>query len=426
VSDFAQKKERILQVLTFTSLFPNAQFPNQNLFVRERIFALSCFCNIRVVAQVPLTPPFRWFGERYYRFSQIKNIERQGGLLVIHPRFFVFPKIFKILDGFLMALSVLGTLRRLRRKFQFDVIDAHWAYPDGVAAAILSKYFGVPWVLTVRGDDINVFARQKSRRVILRRALQSADLVIALSQELKRAVESLQVEPNAIVVSSNGVDPQRFYLMNQEDARRQLGLPLVGRILLSVGRLHVSKGHHILVEALGRLSESMPDVKLFIIGAVDHEGDARSRIRAAIERFHLHDRVQLVGPQQPSCLRWWYNAADLFCLATAREGSANVLLEAQACGLPCLTTSVGGNPEIICTPDLGMLMPPEPGAFADGIAVALARYWDREKICAQGLKRTWKAVGKECENYLWNVVLARRNSNMIKLGKSERKEVIRG
>lgn len=404
---------RPLRVLTFTSLFPNAQFPGHALFVRERILALSRYCELKVMAPVPLTLPLRWLGERYYRFSKIMSSERQSGLDVTHPRFFVFPKFCKILDGLLMALSVLWPLKTLKGKFSFDVIDAHWAYPDGVAAAILSKFLGVPFVVTVRGDDINVFARHLSRRMPLTWALQSADLVLAVSRELKVAVESLGVDPQAILVSSNGVDAERFYFVEQSEARRNLGLPQEGKFLLSVGRVHLSKGHHILVEALGLLNGSFLGTKLFIIGAVDHESDGRQAIQSAITQFKLDDRVQIVGHQDPTTLRDWYNAADLFCFATEREGSANVLLEAQACGLPCLATPVGGNPEIINDPTVGMLLPGNSKAFAEGIFAALSQSWDRQKISTKGRKRTWDTVGKECVGFLNRAIYGDKFSQSV-------------
>lgn len=389
-----------LHVLTFTSLFPNAEFPGHALFVRERILALSRYCDLKVVAPVPFTLPLKIFGERYYRFSKIESRERQGELDVIHPRFFVFPKIFKILDGLLMALSVLWSLKTLKKKFPFDVIDAHWAYPDGVAAAILAKILGVPFVLTVRGDDIHVFARQKTRRMPLVWALQRAERVLAVSCELKTAVEALGVDSQAVSVSSNGVDINRFFFVGQMQARRNLGFPSEGKILLSIGRVHLSKGHHLVVEALGHLSGSFPGAKLFIIGDVSHESDGREAIQSAITRFKLDDHVQIIGPQDPTTLRDWYNAADLFCFATEREGSANVLLEARACGLPCITTPVGGNPDIIDTSDVGVLVSADPLAFADGIRNALSKSWDREKISLHGSQRTWDAVGKECRHFL--------------------------
>lgn len=395
---------RPLRVLTFSSLFPNAQQPLHGLFVKERIRALAHLCEVRVLAPVPWAPSWRWLGERYYRYSQVAWEELQDSLAVGHPRFFVIPKICKAIDGLFMAVCCLRPVRALRRAFPFDLIDAHWAYPDGVAAAILAHILRLPLAITVRGDDINVFPQGFWRRQLIRWALRKADLVIALSQELRQGVEALAVPRAKITVIPNGVDLGRFYPVDRQLARRRLGLPQDGRILLSVGRLHLSKGYPILVEALARLQGQFPDLSVVIVGGDDAEANARPLIQAMAAQHRLSDRVHLVGAQPPTALVDWYGAADMFCLPTSREGSANVLLEALACGLPCITTPVGGNPEVIVGPDVGALVPPEAHAMAEAIAAGLSRDWDRERIAAHARTRTWRVVAEECEQHLARLV----------------------
>jgi glycosyltransferase involved in cell wall biosynthesis len=391
--------------LTFTSLFPNAQQPLHGLFVRERIRALARLCKVRVIAPVPWAPSWRWLGERYYRYAQVAQEEQQDGLTVGHPKFVVLPKIGKAIDGLQMAAWCLPALRALRQTFPFDLIDAHWASPDGVAAAILAHIFQVPLAITVRGDDINIFPREFWRRRFIQWALRRADLVIALSEELKHNVEALAVPPSKLVVIGNGVDPQRFHPVDRRVARRRLGMPQDGRILLAVGRLHLSKGYSILVEALALLQSTFPDLHVVIVGAPDHEADARPQVQAIVARHGMSDRVHLVGPQPQDVLVDWYGASDLFCLPTSREGSANVLLEALACGLPCITTPVGGNPEIIADPDVGVLVPAEAPALAKAIAASLCRAWDREHITAYACTRTWAVVAQECYLHLSRLVV---------------------
>lgn len=151
---------------------------------------------------------------------------------------------------------------------------------------------------------------------------------------------------------------------------------------------------------MSRLQEECPDLTLVIVGGSDSEADAKPAIQAMAARYGISDRVLLVGPQPPTSLADWYGAADPFCLATLREGSANVLLEALACGLPCITTPVGGNPEIISSPDLGILVPSEAQAMAEAISSGLSQVWDRERIVAHTCTRTWEGVAAECHRYL--------------------------
>ena len=126
------------------------------------------------MAPSPWTPPVRALPDRYRRYRRILPEERQGRVQVTHPRFFVFPKVAKPTDGWMMAASCLPAARRLRRDFAFDIVDSHWAAPDGVAAVILARKLGVPAAVTVRGDDINVFGQEPGRRKVIGWALGRA------------------------------------------------------------------------------------------------------------------------------------------------------------------------------------------------------------------------------------------------------------
>ncbi len=400
-------RSKPIRVLTFTSLFPNAQQPLHGLFVSERIQALSRLCELQVVAPVPWVPPAPFLSKRYLQYARIAAKESHKGLEIQHPRFLTIPKLFKAIDGILMALSSLAELIALRRSFPFDIIDAHWAYPDGVAAALLARFFSVPLVLTVRGDDINILPKYFLRRQLIRWALRRAKVVIALSNELKDKVLSLAGHGTNAVVIPNGIDCETFSPGDRLQARRRLGISESGRILLSVGRLHISKGFPLLVEALAQVKKDFPDLRLVIVGESDHEADARPAICDAASRLGISEEINLVGAQPRSIVADWYRASDVFCLATFREGSANVLLEALACGVPCVTTPVGGNPEVVSSPKVGFLVPPKVDALARAISRALSQSWDREYIANHVMSRTWASVAKQCLEQLSQLVVLR-------------------
>ncbi|MHB8534208.1 MAG: glycosyltransferase family 4 protein [Sulfuricaulis sp.] len=393
-----------LRVLSFTTLFPNQQQPAHGLFVKERILALARLVDLRVVAPVPWFPRTRIFGERYYRYAMVPLKENCTGTPVEHPRFPVIPRLCKTIDGPLLAAGSRSCLRKIREAFPFDIIDAHWAYPDGVAAAILAGRFRVPLAITVRGDDINIFLKEFWRKPWIRWSLGKADLIIALSRELKDIVVTTGVAPSKVVVIPNGINPEIFHPVDRKLARARLGLPADARIVLSVGRLHRSKGYPVLVEAAARLSGKFPDLHVHIVGSPDHEADARPAIIAAATRGHIAQRVHLIGAQDPGTMKYWYSAADVFCLATSREGSANVLIEAMACGLPCVTTPVGGNPEAVNSTDVGILCAPDVDSMSQALATGLTRQWDRERIAAHGQSRTWQTVAAECRDHLSTVL----------------------
>jgi glycosyltransferase involved in cell wall biosynthesis len=394
------------RVLSFTTLFPNRQQPAHGLFVRERILALAKLVELRVVAPVPWFPRTRAFGERYYRYATVPPAEDHGGTPVDHPRFPVIPLFGKSMDGALLAAGTLSFLQKLRREFPFDVIDAHWACPDGVAAAILAGRLGVPFSITVRGDDVNVFLEEFWRRPWIRWSLARADRVIALSRELKEKVVAAGVAPEKVAVVPNGINPEAFHPVERGQARARLGLPADAHIVLSVGRLHQSKGYPVLVEAVGRLAEKFPGLQTYIVGSPDHEADARPAIREAAERHNIAERIHLAGAQDPALLKYWYSAADVFCLPTSREGSANVLIEAMACGLPCVTTPVGGNPDVVTSDAVGILAAADVESMTRALETGLTRQWDATAISRHGRQRTWQTVAEECRDHLSAIFVA--------------------
>lgn len=402
-----------MKILTYTTIFPNEQFPRHGLFVRERIRAVARFCDIRVMAPVPWVPDLAIVPDRYRQCRRIDACETQDGLCVDHPRFTVIPRVFKTADPVLLAAATLRPIRRLRQEFDFELIDAHWACPDGVAAVILANAMRVPVTVTVRGDDINVFAREPGRRQAIRWALNRADSVIALSSDLKDEVAGLGIDRSRIAVIPNGVDPMRFRLAERANVRQKLGLSERGVYLLSIGRLHTSKNFHVLVESVGLLRNEFPEIQLILIGEPDAESDATPLIAESSRRLGIQNRVHLIGARPPDELADWYNASDLFCLATAREGSANVLLEALSCGLPCVATDVGGNREAITGPHVGMLAPPEPVPFSKAIRKALTHEWNRQSIAEQGSQRTWSRVGVECYTHLARVIAPAGNAAAV-------------
>jgi glycosyltransferase involved in cell wall biosynthesis len=388
------------RILTFCSIFPNRAEPRHGLFVQARTLALARLAELQVMAPVPASPPVAGLPERYYRCADVPAVEQVGDVLVHHPRFVAIPRILKGTDPALMALSCLPAVLRLRRRFAFDLIDAHWACPDGVAAAYLARMIGVPYSITVRGDDINIFAHEPARRGPIQTALRRADRVIALSTELRDQVVALGASPDRVAVIPNGIDAGRFYPMPREQARASLDIPADGRMLVTVGRLHASKGFPVLVDALAKLGADAADVRLVIVGEPDSEADARPGILAAMASHGLTARVHMVGGKSPEQLRAYYSAADLFCLATTREGSANVLLEAMACGTPCITTDVGGNPDAIPDGRYGILTQTDAEAMAVAIGEGLRRAWDRTAIQARAASRDWNVVAHECYAHL--------------------------
>lgn len=378
-------------VLVFTSVFPNSAQPGLGLFVRERMFRVGEVRPIRVVAPVPWFPlqslVRRW--KPHFRPMPPRR-EIQQGVEVLHPRFLSVPGTLKWLDGWFMALASLGMVRRLRKEFDFKVIDSHFAFPDGFAAVVIGRILRLPVAVTLRGTEVPL-SRFPWRRRLMVAAVNRADRVFAVADSLKRHLGRLGARTGHIMRVGNGVDGARFRPMEKAEARRRLNIPERARVLIGVGTLCERKGFHRIIELLPGLVSRHPDLLYLIVGGSGPEGDWSDRLRARAQALGVADRVRLLGHRDPEELSRLLSAADLFVLATRNEGWANVFLEAMACGLPVVTTDVGGNSEVVCNPELGTVVPfDDPDALSGALDTGLGRSWNREAILRYAAENDWR------------------------------------
>lgn len=355
-----------MRVLTFTSLYPSQARPRHGIFVEARLAAMQRVAPVQahVVAPVPWFPSAGERFGRYAAYARTAAREVRIGNEVIYPRHLVLPGIGMYTQPLTMASAGARALGRLRREgIEFDVIDAHYFYPDGVAAALIARRKGIPLVITARGSDVNLLPQFAwPRRLILWAAAQ-AQAIVTVSAALAERLRELGVPAEKISVVRNGVDITRFAPVERSEARARLGLP-PGPLVVSVGNLVPEKGHEQVVDALSQ----MPDVRLLIVG----DGPGRARLARRIETLGLSSRVTLLPVQPQSELKWIYGAADVLALASGREGLPNVVLEALACGVPVVASRVGGVPEIITESVAGRLLDARTAdAFATAIRAVL-------------------------------------------------------
>jgi glycosyltransferase involved in cell wall biosynthesis len=372
-----------MKVLTFSTLYPNAARPAHGIFVETRLRQLVASGQVQssVVAPVPWFPFAHPAFGAYAAQARAPRAETRNGIEVLHPRFPLLPKIGMTLAPFLLYRAVRPLVERVRRERGVDLIDAHYFYPDGVAAAMLGRRLDVPTVITARGSDVNLIAQYRLPRRMIRWAARQAAAVVAVSQALKDKLVALGVEHERIHVLRNGVDLGLFHAGDRDSLRAQLELRRP--TLLSVGNLLAFKGHGLVIEALSFL----PECELVIAG----EGPDRAAFEALARQCGVAGRVRFVGSLDQQDLRRYYCAADALVLASSREGWPNVLLEAMACGTPVIATAVGGVPEIVTSTDAGAVV-------KERSAAALARAV--RELSAQPRERA--ATRRFAEQFGWD------------------------
>ncbi|MFA5984835.1 MAG: glycosyltransferase [Methylococcaceae bacterium] len=383
-------QERMPKLLVYSSLFPSNVRPNAGVFIKERMFRVAQHLPIVVVSPVPWFP-FQnllryWkpnFRPQPVSYAVMENIK------IYYPRFFSIPGFLKSFDGFFMAVASVYTLYKIKKEHKFNIIDAHFAYPDGYAASLLGRWFNVAVTITLRGTEVPLSKMPGRKRCILS-ALKHADKVFAVANALKQHVVGLGADAEKIQVVGNGVDSDIFYALDKTQARAFFNVPLDAKVLVSVGGLVLRKGFHRVLEVLPVLLKEYPNLIYLIVGGDSPEGNIKASLLQQVNDLGLDEHVRFLGALPAGKLKLPLSAADAFVLATANEGWANVFLEAMACGLPVVTTDVGGNKEVICNEKLGIIVPfGDSAALSKAILKTLGSHWNKQEIIGYAESNSW-------------------------------------
>ena len=396
----AGRRNGPISILTVTTLFPNEAQTSHGIFVETRLRKLveSGEVIARVLAPIPWLPPFIKHASLGPVYRASKWTVRHG-LEVYHPRYLVIPKVGMTTTPFTLYRSMRQSLKKiLSSGHRVDILDAHYFYPDGVAAAWLAQEFELPVVITARGTDLNLIPRFSRPRSMIQRAAAAADGLITVCQALKESLIDLGISAERVTVLRNGVDLDLFHPAGRVQVRKRLGL--VRRTLGSVGHLIERKGHHHVIRAL----TGLPDTDLVIVGS----GPERRSLEGLASDLRVQDRVRFLGTIDQTQLREVYTAIDALVLASSREGWANVLLEAMACGTPVVASPVWGTPEVVSTPEAGVLMPSlDKGGVVSGVGALFSALPRREDTRRYAERFDWHSTTQGQLN-LFKQILDRR------------------
>jgi teichuronic acid biosynthesis glycosyltransferase TuaC len=391
-----------MNILTFTSLYPNAAQPDHGVFVENRLRHLVAGGGVscKVVAPVPWFPSTDPRFGRYAQFARVPRNEVRHGIRITHPRYLRLPKVGMTMAPAMMAAAIKPLLRRmLDEGDDFDLIDAHYFYPDGVAAVMLGQYFGKPVVVTARGSDISVCGNYRLPRNLMRRAAAKAAGLVTVCEALKDAMVGLGVPGERIVALRNGVDLSVFQPVDRQQVRTQLRLD--GFTLLAVGQLVAHKGQALVIEALPLL----PGVRLLLAGT----GPDRAALEQLARNLNVYDRVTFLGAVPHAQLRAFYGACDALVLASSREGWANVLLESMACGTPVIASKVWGTPEVVRSREAGLLIEQRSAAaIANAVQALRALAPDRAATRRYAEQFSWAATTTGQMNLFERILQARQ------------------
>jgi glycosyltransferase involved in cell wall biosynthesis len=379
-----------IRVLSLSCVYPNPRETRLGIFVQSRLRRLSDLAPLKVVAPIPQIDYARSrIGRR-----DVPQHEWDGTIEIFRPAW-LYPPGGNCFNAVLLFLRLLPLAAALRKRYPFDIIDAHFAFPDGAAAGLLAAALNLPFAVTLRGNE-TMHARYSGRRRLMAWSLRRASAVITLSEELRRLALALGVEERRIRTIPNGIDAQIFYPRGGTFCRQKHSLDPDAKIVLSAGSLIERKGHHRTMRAAAALSKTGRSVILLIAGGPGREGRYEAELRQQAAELEGSLQVRFLGEVAPGELAELMSAADLFCLASSREGWPNVVHESLACGTPVVAARVGAVAEMIPSTGYGLVVPPDdPAALERALREAIEKAWDHNMISRWAHARSWEHAAQE-------------------------------
>ena len=358
-------------------MYPSPVSWTAGIFVHEQARALvELGHDVRVVSPKAWAPPLL---PRWKSFREVAGADTVNGIPVLYPRKLTLPGArLGHRNSDAMSFAISGPLRRIHRRWAFDVIHAHMVVPDGWAAARIGAELGVPVVATAhRADVLDVPAQGPRSRERVVEAIEDIGQICSVSQAIAEAANALATPRRPIQIVPNGADTRIFVARSQADARAHLGLPDDGPIVSFVGKLVPRKGVDTLIEAMGILGRRPEGAPLLVAAGV---GELREGLEARARELGVGDRVRFAGKVPHDDVGWWMSAGDVFVLPSLSEGLPTVVCEAMNCGRPVVATAVDGTPEIVRDGETGILIPT---GDAPALAAALARVLDDPEVAAR-------------------------------------------
>jgi teichuronic acid biosynthesis glycosyltransferase TuaC len=347
----------IVKILAISHLFPNLKEKRYGIFVARQLSEIS-----RLGAEITVIVPRIWCPGLLRHFDRWKNYDhncplcRFEGIETISVPYLRLPgNFYNRWSGPVAFGAMKSKALELHKSKKFDVIYATDFFPDGDAAVRLAKYLKLPAACLGIGVDVNITAF--SSKTIYRHFVRTAkalDGTLACGQSVAERIKAVTGKNPLCVYGVLDLD-EFSPVPDKIPERKELNLPPDKTIALYAGYLTKRKGVYDLLEAIYRVQKKCPDILPVICGSGPEE-TAMSRL---IHKKGMEHSVHMAGEIEPEQMKKWMQASDLFVLASHTEGMPNVVAEAMACGLPVVTTAVGGLPEAVGDCDGAILVPPE-------------------------------------------------------------------
>lgn len=398
-----------IKILFVSHIYPGTpakENPYDGVFIKELLKGYPNNARIYLIIPVDIIPglkePLKTKGIKN-KFRHIKNdmkrlvfTDLKKIQLPVHGEFVryisvPFKSIFPFLPGAALFVRLLIRLSLTGFKDKYDLIHAHTAMPDGLAAVLLGKIFKLPVLITIHGSDVHSVRKTVLHKYMLTYVLRASNKITCVSKDLKKRILSFGVNDSNIFIVKNGISNE---FLNSEifDVRKRHGIDQNKFIFISVMRLIEIKDPITLLKAFEMISKATDNVHLIIVG----DGHLKKPIGDFIEKRKLNKHVTLTGNIPHHEIPSYMASSNVFCLSSLMEGFPTVIFEAMAFGTPIVATNVGGVPEAIKSEEYGFLVPANNHiALADAMGKSISKKWDSKRIETYAKENLWGNIADD-------------------------------
>ncbi|HET9283382.1 MAG TPA: glycosyltransferase [Candidatus Angelobacter sp.] len=251
------------------------------------------------------------------------------------------------------SLKAAYALRKLIRDEHVDIVQTYFETAN-TWGGVVTKLSGASLLSSRR--DLGIL-RQSKHKLAYRLVNRLSNRVLAVSEEVKRfCIDQERINPAKISVVYNGVDFEQLAIGSGVNPFSGIEWASALHIITCVANIRKIKGIDVLIRCAQLVCRELPGTVFLIAGSL-YWSDYTEEMRALARELGVENNIKLLGfVEDPTPLLKMSNA---FCMLSRSEGFSNALLEAMACGVPPVVTSVGGSPEAIKDGEDGFLVPSE-------------------------------------------------------------------
>ena len=381
-----------MKVLVISHMYPSTFNEIGGIFVHEQVKALVAKgIEVQVISPVPWTPfPINYFSSKWKKYSAVPEKTVYEGINIWYPRYLTFPRAwFFASSGQRMYLGIKDVVAKIYKEFQFDLIHAHVALPDGYAGIKIAQKYKKPLIVTIHGQDFQqtIFKNKKCRKNI-EKTINFSEKTIVVSKKLERIGEKyLEVNKDKIIVVSNGINRNDIYTGKNKNIQEYNEK----KVILSVSHLIKTKGIDLNLNAISKLKSKYSNIIYLIIG----KGKEKKKLKKLVSELNLQDRVIFVGVVSHYKVMEYMASCDIFSLPSWNEGFGIVYLEAMAQSKPVIGCQGEGIEDFVEHAKTGLLVKPKDVDSLVGVLDFLLSSPDEARAIG---KRARKLV---LENYTW-------------------------